>query len=208
MLIYIYVYFLLQLIHPLFDDKTCLLIQILGLKILSPNFQQSKPLSPEDSEEEIQLGPAKFVCWTAINIFEGKSVRSGHHYLPLLSGQPSEEVLLQLSNMSAQSVFSTLHPGSCYGTASLLLSMWDGHFEFEELPQIVDHKEMLNTVGQIEDYQKEDFKGTQQSKDWRDTLRNLIEENNKGNTESFLQKFNAFEEIATNKLEHLMINIS
>ncbi|XP_052824514.1 uncharacterized protein LOC106879634 isoform X2 [Octopus bimaculoides] len=185
MLIYIYVYFLLQLIHPLFDDKTCLLIQILGLKILSPNFQQSKPLSPEDSEEEIQLGPAKFVCWTAINIFEGKSVRSGHHYLPLLSGQPSEEVLLQLSNMSAQSVFSTLHPGSCY-----------------------DHKEMLNTVGQIEDYQKEDFKGTQQSKDWRDTLRNLIEENNKGNTESFLQKFNAFEEIATNKLEHLMINIS
>ncbi|XP_036358584.1 uncharacterized protein LOC115211485 isoform X2 [Octopus sinensis] len=172
------------LIHPLFDDKTCLLIQILGLKILSPNFQQSKPLSPEDSEE-IQLGPAKFVCWTAINIFDGKSVRNGHHYLPLLSGQPSEEVLLQLSNMSAQSVFSTLHPGSCY-----------------------DHKEMLNTVGQVEDYQKEDFKGTQHSKDWRDTIRNLIEENNKGNTESFLQKLNDFEEIVTNKLEHFMINIS
>ncbi|CAI9715469.1 Hypothetical predicted protein [Octopus vulgaris] len=195
------------LIHPLFDDKTCLLIQILGLKILSPNFQQSKPLSPEDSEE-IQLGPAKFVCWTAINIFDGKSVRNGHHYLPLLSGQPSEEVLLQLSNMSAQSVFSTLHPGSCFGTASLLLSMWDGHFEFEELPQIVDHKEMLNTVGQVEDYQKEDFKGTQHSKGWRDTIRNLIEENNKGNTESFLQKLNDFEEIVTNKLEHFMINIS
>ncbi|GAB1599062.1 hypothetical protein Ahia01_000183400 [Argonauta hians] len=185
-------------IHPATCNKTFLLIQTLGVTILS-SVQDSQP----NGSTRIHLDPAKFICWTALDIFEGKSVRNGYHYLPLLSGKPSREVLQQLSNRSVHSVFKDLQPSCCYGTASLCISIWDGHFEYEELPQKKNYEEMLSVFG----YQKEDLQRNKNNEDKEDKLSDLIANNTNSSTENsdkFFEKLNVFEESVTNQLEQLM----
>ncbi|KAK6190965.1 hypothetical protein SNE40_002721 [Patella caerulea] len=144
-----------QGIHPFYDPYSCLIIQIFGLKLkYKPLADHSKPGTLTGiNGEQLELGMQDIIGWSVVPLFDGNSVLSGTHYVPIFKGNPSEEILNDITKNSLNLVLrSKTIPKETCDTASLAVTLWDAHYDFHEIPEFKDYENLLEAVGNINDY--------------------------------------------------------
>ncbi|ESP04135.1 hypothetical protein LOTGIDRAFT_237550 [Lottia gigantea] len=142
-------------LHPFYDPYSCLIIQIFGLKLkYKAESSHSKPgVVTGMKGEKLNLDMENIIGWSVVPIFEGNSVLTGTHYVPIFKGNPTEEILTEITKNSANLVLrSQTIPKEKYDSASLAVTMWDAHYEFNEIPEFNDYEHLLEAVGNINDY--------------------------------------------------------
>ncbi|GFO41253.1 hypothetical protein PoB_006775800 [Plakobranchus ocellatus] len=180
-----------QLTHPVWDDAptemrpyydlhSCLIIQLIGLKVLyRPQADHKKPGTlhkPDGTPLEISDG--EIIGWTAVPLFDGNSVLSGTHTVPVLTRPLTEEIREELSEKTVGEVLRhsiwnnyTKMPG-----ASLQVKLWDAHFDFKELPESTDHRDLLEAVGDAEEYSLAAAAGAASSATQQEKVLSMLEE--------------------------------
>lgn len=142
--------------HPFYDQHSCLLIQVIGLKVLyRPQAGHKKPgtLHKPDGTP-LEITDSEIIGWAVVPIFDGNSVISGTHTVPVLTRPLNEEMREELAANTVGEVlrrniwnsYTKMHG------ASIQIKLWDSHFDFHELPEILNHRELLEAVGDAEAY--------------------------------------------------------
>ena len=137
-----------QDMHPIYDQHSCLLIQLIGLKMVYKYQKDHKKAGIVEKADGVPLAIAneEIIGWTVLPLFEGNSVQSGLHHLPVLTLPMNDEIIEELSQDSAQSVLSRKiwNDGIRMKNASLSVMIWDSHYDPEELPEKKTHSKLLD----------------------------------------------------------------
>ncbi|XP_046568194.1 LOW QUALITY PROTEIN: uncharacterized protein LOC124276591 [Haliotis rubra] len=148
-----------QELHPFYDQYSCLIVQVFGLKMM----YQMKPdhkapgqlLTPEGGE--LDLDEESLLGWAVVPLFDGSELCAERHPpCSILKRKPTEEVLDQLSTSSAQTMLEGQRwdSSNAYETGSLKVTIWDGHYEFKEIPEMPVYENLLEKVGDITAYRE------------------------------------------------------
>ncbi|KAK3710497.1 hypothetical protein RRG08_021313 [Elysia crispata] len=166
--------------HPFYDQHSCLIIQVIGLKVLyRPQAGHKKPgtLHKPDGSA-LEISDAEIIGWSAVPLFEGNSVIPGTHTVPVLTRPLNEELREELTESTVGELLTrniwnnyTKMPG-----ASVQVKLWDSHFDFQELPEIMDHRELLEAVGDADDYGPPAVPGAAVSLTQQEMLLSMMEE--------------------------------
>ncbi|RUS81425.1 hypothetical protein EGW08_010809 [Elysia chlorotica] len=166
--------------HPFYDQHSCLLIQIIGLKVLyRPQAGHKRPgtLHKPDGTA-LEISDAEIIGWSAVPLFEGNSVISGTHTIPVLTRPLNEELREELTEKTVGEVL-TSNVWNSYTKmhgASLQVKLWDAHFDFQELPEVMDHRDLLEAVGDADDYGPPAQPGAATSETQQEKLLSMMEE--------------------------------
>ncbi|CAG5136649.1 unnamed protein product [Candidula unifasciata] len=142
--------------NPFYDSNSCLIIQLFGLKVLyRPQADHKSPgMVQKPDGTSLVISKDELIGWTVVPLFEGNSVISGTHTVPVLTCPLNEEMMDALSEKTAwqalnQTIWNNYNkiPG-----ASIEVRVWDAHFDFHELPKVEDHQGLLEVVGGKEQY--------------------------------------------------------
>ncbi|XP_035828352.1 uncharacterized protein LOC101850990 [Aplysia californica] len=138
-------------LHPFYDLHSCLLIQLIGLRVLyrpRADHKQVGTLHKPDGSP-LEITSQELIGWAVVPLFDGNSVVSGMHQVPVLSIPLKEEITEELSQTAAHKVLdkrvwtdATRLPG-----ASLTVMVWDAHFDPEDLPEKQTHSSLLAVTG-------------------------------------------------------------
>ncbi|KAL5015854.1 hypothetical protein ScPMuIL_005443 [Solemya velum] len=145
-------------LHPFYDDYTCLIIQLFGLDLLyRPKPTHDEPGTVHNLHgQDLDLGDDQILGWTVLPLFSGNAVLTGVHELPLFKGKPPAPMM---EDFTKQSVLSVIDQAAWdnrtkFPAGGLTVTLWDGHFEFDEIPEKPSHLTLLEAVGRPEEYNK------------------------------------------------------
>ncbi|XP_052800410.1 uncharacterized protein LOC128231514 isoform X2 [Mya arenaria] len=154
-------------LHPFYDQYSCLVVQLFGLEVqYHPKANHAevgnvtdlrgRALSLEDED--------RIIGWAVLPLFEGNhaesytwnSVLVGTHHVPVFRGKPSAEILQQLTVLPCEQVLQaqTWNNKNKYNAGSMQITVWDSHFDYEEVPELPLFEYLLEPVGRLEDYRK------------------------------------------------------
>lgn len=143
-------------LHPFYDENSCLLIQLYGLDIkYTCRIDHDGPGKLKNSkDQELTLGNEQILGWTVVPLFEENSVMSGTHELPIFKGQYPEGMLEDLTNYPVGEVFRRWKwdKGSRLADASIMVDVWDGHFDWNEVPVPHIYKDLMLMFGKEESF--------------------------------------------------------
>lgn len=125
-----------------YDDQAFILVSLYGLR---PKYDSvhDKVVDKEGKDPKFNLQHA--VAWSACPCFEKGSVLSGIHYIPLLKGKPPDDIIEKLSYLPLDYLCKKFKSQvKIFETASIEISVWDGHFINSECPPLPVHTAMLN----------------------------------------------------------------
>ncbi|CAC5371615.1 unnamed protein product [Mytilus coruscus] len=143
-------------LHPFYDENSVLLIQLYGLDVkYTSRIEHDGPGKLRTSkDQELSLGNEQIIGWTVVPLFEGNSVMSGTHELPIFKGQYPEGMLEDLTNFPVDEVFRRWKwdKGARLGDSSIIVDVWDGHFDWEEVPVPHTYKQLMLMFGKEESF--------------------------------------------------------
>ncbi|XP_052270374.1 uncharacterized protein LOC127871467 isoform X3 [Dreissena polymorpha] len=160
-------------LHPYYDQHSCLVVQLFGLEVVyHPSDNQSEPGNVTDPQgQPLTLeNDDRIIGWTVLPLFQGNhadsvvgnSVLVGTHHVPILKGKPTAELLEQLTRNPCEQVLNaqTWTNRTKYVSGSMQITIWDGHFDFAEIPELPLYEYLLEAVGPMADYRKARNPGT------------------------------------------------
>ncbi|KAL4223925.1 hypothetical protein ACF0H5_017387 [Mactra antiquata] len=152
-------------LHPFYDQYSCLIIQLFGLEIKyhpTADHQQAGRVTDIHGNELSLEDEDRILGWAVVPLFEGNSVLVGNHHVPVFKGKPSAEILQKLTRTPCEQVLQQQNWTSRnkYASGSLSVTLWDSHFDFDEIPELPEYEYLLEAVGKITDYQKAQNTGT------------------------------------------------
>ncbi|XP_073521602.1 uncharacterized protein [Phyllobates terribilis] len=160
-------------LHPYLDDKSVLLVQVLGMAAgyvpHSNNDQRGHVIS--NNEQELELQP--LLGWTVFPLFDRHYSSSGIHSAPLFQGFPNAAFLEAVSMTSVKPAIedglkkNTISISKSYG--SVTVEIWDGHYVGDEHPSLPIINDLL-TVSNVKK-----FLATQMSKKGKEMSMLIIE---------------------------------
>ncbi|KAL8583033.1 hypothetical protein ACOMHN_051197 [Nucella lapillus] len=143
-----------QKLCPFYDDNSVLLLRLLAFSVAyrpTPDSKIAGTLIGANGQQ-MDVRADNLLGWTALPLFEGNSVLAGTHHLPLLNGDVPSSVLRDLKTTPPQQVLAstpwdttTKHVG-----ASVSVTLWDGHFDFNDLPPVPKYTFMEEAIGDAE----------------------------------------------------------
>lgn len=138
-------------LHPYYDNNSVLVLRLLAFSVMYQSAADNKVagtiLTTDRMPLEVQV--ENILGWTVLPLFDGNSVQSGTHHLPVFKGDITADLADQMRKETAQSVIGqqTWSPSSKHKGASLSVTLWDSHFEYEELPVAPTHSFMEDAIG-------------------------------------------------------------
>ncbi|XP_053375803.1 uncharacterized protein LOC123533294 isoform X1 [Mercenaria mercenaria] len=154
-------------LHPFYDQNSCLVIQLFGLEVqYHPRPDHREPGAVKDVRgNELSLEDEdRIIGWTVLPLFEGNmfnsvpwnSVLVGSHHVPVFKGKPSAEILQQLTMLPCEQVLQQQNwsSRSKYNAGSMNITLWDAHFDYNDIPELPIYEYLLEPVGKLADYRK------------------------------------------------------
>ncbi|XP_062597302.1 uncharacterized protein LOC134258744 isoform X2 [Saccostrea cucullata] len=140
-----------KLLHPFYDNYSCLIIQLFGLDLIyrmKPEHDVPGTLH-SIKNGDLVLGDEQILAWGVVPMFEGNCVASGTHEVPLFKGKPPVGIVQEFTQRNAKNVIQSWkwEKTQKMPNASLTVSLWDGHFEQDELPVNPTFKYLLEAAG-------------------------------------------------------------
>lgn len=197
-------------LHPFYDENSCLLIQLYGLDVkYTSRIEHDAPGKLKNSkDQELTLGNEHIIGWTVIPLFKGNSTMTGTHELPIFKGQYPEGMLEDLTNHPVDEVFTKWKwdKGSRLGDASIIVDVWDGHFDWDEVPVQENYRKLMSMFGKEESF----IIARRPKKSWKKVnmfvVEGLEKKHQKSGTESeiYPKEKQFFEDMITKKFYDLM----
>lgn len=140
-----------KVMHPFYDNYSCLIIQVFGLDLI----YRMKPEHDEPGtfhsikNGELALGDDQILAWGVVPLFEGNCVASGTHEVPLFKGKPPAGIVEEFTQRNAKNVIEKWKwdKNQKMPNASMTVSLWDGHFDPDELAIKPTFKYLLEAAG-------------------------------------------------------------
>ncbi|KAH9512915.1 hypothetical protein Btru_036992 [Bulinus truncatus] len=199
-------------LHPFCDSNTCLIVQLIGFKVLykpQPDHKAAGTVHKTDGTA-LEITDRELIGWAVLPLFDVDAVISGSHIAPILTKSLNEQLLEDLSNRSVVQALSktvwnnsTKIPG-----ASIKVNVWDAHFNFSELPEPQVHRPLLDIVGNSEQY-LQTVKAAAGSKTHQEYLLDMLDEKTKKQGvqgPTFKKEMTFFTESMTRKYNELMVD--
>ncbi|XP_069134826.1 uncharacterized protein [Argopecten irradians] len=154
-------------LKPHYDTNSVLMIQIFGvtLKYKALADHNGPGLIRNLQGEDLNISEDQIIGWTAMPLFEANAVLTGVHELPVFRGKPPEGIVESFSIHPANEVFEKWKwdkKTQRIPWTSMTVTLWDGHYDFEDLPFLPTYEDLLKIAGNLESYKKtrENPKGT------------------------------------------------
>ncbi|XP_078336716.1 uncharacterized protein LOC111135431 isoform X1 [Crassostrea virginica] len=140
-----------KLMHPFYDNYSCLIIQVFGLDLI----YRMKPEHDEPGtvhsikNGDLALGDDQILAWGVVPLFEGNCVASGIHEVPLFKGKPPAGIIEEFTQRNAKNVIEKWkwEKNQKMPNASMTVFLWDGHFDPDELAVKPTFQYLLEAAG-------------------------------------------------------------
>ncbi|XP_060065450.1 uncharacterized protein LOC132545744 isoform X1 [Ylistrum balloti] len=146
-------------LKPHYDTNSVLMIQIFGVTI------KYKALADHNSAgivrtlqgEDLVVTDDQILGWTAMPLFEANAVLTGVHELPVFRGKPPEGIIESFSIHPINEVIEKWKwdkKSLRIPWTSMTVTLWDGHYDFNDLPFLPTYEDLLKIAGNLEAYKK------------------------------------------------------
>ncbi|KAK7475022.1 hypothetical protein BaRGS_00033703 [Batillaria attramentaria] len=140
-----------QAMHPYYDDNSVLVVRLVGIPLAYRPTADNKTagtLALADGGE-LKIVKEHVIGWTVVPLFDGNSVQIGTHHVPVFKGDIPDEILREMRTTAPQDVISrrTWSKTNMHMAASLALTLWDGHFDYNELPVVPTYTVLEEAAG-------------------------------------------------------------
>ncbi|KAK7088191.1 uncharacterized protein [Littorina saxatilis] len=137
--------------HPYYDDNSVLIVRLLAFSAAyhptSDNKVAGSLMTADGGPMDVTFD--NVVGWTVLPLFEGNSVLAGTHHVPILKGDVTSDLVEEMRRATPQDVLGSRNWGqnSKHVAASLAVTLWDAHYDYNELPDVPMHTFMEDALG-------------------------------------------------------------
>lgn len=140
-----------ETMHPFYDDNSVLVVHLLGIPLTYQPTADNKSAGTLAlaSGRELKIAKEHVLGWTIVPLFEGNSVQNGTHHVPVFKGDVKADLLQELKSATAKDVLTkrTWNNSNMHMAASLALTLWDAHFNYNELPVVPMYTALEEAAG-------------------------------------------------------------
>ncbi|XP_076453203.1 uncharacterized protein LOC143288510 isoform X2 [Babylonia areolata] len=140
-----------QSLYPFYDDNSVLVLRLLAFSVAyRPTADNKLPGALIGADgDQMDVTADNVLGWTVLPLFDGNSVYTGTHNVPLLRGDIPSVMVKDMKTAPPQQVVGShpWDPNSKHVAASLAVTIWDGHFDLDDLPSVPTYTFMEEAIG-------------------------------------------------------------